>query len=318
MKDVPRPRPMTRRAAIATIAGAAAAACAAPKKAVSPSDDHEKASLPLSLAEWSFHRPLFAGEMTNLDFAAHAQRLGFKAIEYVNQFFKDKALDRAYLDELNRRARDAGVYQHLIMVDGEGRLGAPDKTERTKAVKDHSKWLNAAATLGCATIRVNASSEGTYDEQMKLAADGLRALAELAAPMNLNVVVENHGGYTSNGKWLSAMIRSVNLPNCGTLPDFGNFCYDWSKADDPKEWYDRYLGVQELMPLAKAVSAKSYDFDGAGNETTIDYPRMMKIVWDSGYRGWVGIEYEGEKRPPDEGIMLTKKLIERSMARIEA
>ena len=266
--------------------------------------------LQLSLAEWSLNRPLHAGEMTNLDFPAHAAKLGFKAIEYVNQFFKDDALNAAYLAELNTRCRDLGLYQHLIMVDGEGALGSPDKAERTKAVHSHAKWLNAAATLGCATIRVNASSAGSYDEQMKLAADGLHALAELAAPMNLNVVVENHGGLTSNGAWLAAMIRRVGLPNCGTLPDFGNFRISDSES------YDRYLGVEEIMPYAKAVSAKSYDFDLDGNETMIDYRRMMKIVWDAGYRGWVGIEYEGERRPPDEGIMLTKALIEKSLAEI--
>ena len=101
------------------------------------------------------------------------------------------------------------------------------------------------------------------------------------------------------------MIRQVDHPRCGSLPDFGNF----QIANG--QWYDRYQGVKELMPFAKAVSAKSNDFDAEGNEAHTDYRRMMRIVLDAGYRGYVGIEYEGEKIGEDEGITATKTLLER-------
>jgi sugar phosphate isomerase/epimerase len=191
------------------------------------------------------------------------------------------------------------------MIDGEGALGDADEAKRTKAVENHYRWVEAAKTLGCHSIRVNAQSKGTPEEQSKLAADGLRRLSEFAASHQLNVLVENHGGLSSNGAWLAAVIKEVGLPNCGTLPDFGNF--KLSKT----ETYDRYQGVAELMPSAKAVSAKSYDFDSQGNDTQIDYRRMMKIVLDAGYHGFVGIEYEGKQLSEPEGIRATKKLLER-------
>lgn len=255
----------------------------------------------ISLAQWSLHRTLRAKEIDHLDFARVAKRdFGIEAIEYVNSFFKDKARDAAYLAEMNKRAADEGVTQYLIMCDGEGRLGDPDAALRATAVENHRKWLEAAKVLGCVTIRVNAASVGSFEEQQKLAADGLRKLTELAAPMNLNVVVENHGGLSSDGKWLSGVMKMVDHPRCGTLPDFGNF-YE----------YDRYQGVADLMPFAKAVSAKSHDFDEQGNESQKDYRRLMKTVLDAGYRSWVGIEYEGSKLPEREGIAKTKVLLER-------
>jgi sugar phosphate isomerase/epimerase len=255
----------------------------------------------ISLAQWSLHQELFAKQLDHLDFArVTREHFGLEALEYVNVFFKDKARDAAYLAEMNRRAADQGVYQHLIMVDGEGDLGHPDDVQRGLAIENHRKWVEAAKTLGCATIRVNAASAGSFDEQQKLAADGLRRLCELADPLGINIIVENHGGLSSHGNWLAGVMGLVNHPRCGTLPDFGNF-YE----------YDRYQGVQELMPFAKAVSAKSHDFDAEGDETTKDYRRLMKIVLEAGYRGWVGIEYEGTRLPERDGIRLTKTLLER-------
>ena len=263
----------------------------------------------ISLAQWSLHRALGAGELDNLDFARTARSdFGIAAIEYVNSFFKDKATDAAYLAEMNRRAADQGVYQHLIMCDGEGRLGDPDGQARATAVQNHHRWIDAARTLGCATIRVNAASEGTWDEQAKLAADGLRRLCEYGERIGINVIVENHGGLSSNGKWLAHVMRLVDHPRCGTLPDFGNF----NLGDG--ETYDKYLGVAELMPFAKAVSAKSHDFDARGEETEKDYRRLMKIVLDAGFHSWVGIEYKGGRLPEHEGILATKRLLERVRA----
>jgi sugar phosphate isomerase/epimerase len=260
----------------------------------------------ISLAQWSVHRAIFSGKLKHLDFAATTKNeFGIEAVEYVNQFFKDKATDKGYLAEMNKRAADAGVKQLLIMIDGEGRLGDPSLQARAKAVENHYKWVDAAKELGCHSIRVNAGSAGSYEQQVHRAADGLRALTEYAAKQELNVIVENHGGLSSNGEWLAKVISTVDHPRCGTLPDFGNFRIQGD------EWYDRYQGVKELMPFAKAVSAKSHDFDDMGNETNTDYLKMMKIVLEAGYNGWVGIEYEGGKLGEYEGIKATKALLER-------
>jgi len=265
----------------------------------------------ISLAQWSLHKTLFKKELDNLDFAKTAkQQFGISAIEFVNQFFKDKAKDMNYLRELNKRAKDFGVEHRLIMCDGEGALGDPDAAKRTQAVENHYRWVEAAKFLGCKIIRVNAQSKGSYEEQQKLAADGLRRLSEFGAKHKIHVVVENHGGLSSNGQWLSGVMKMVGHPYCGTLPDFGNFRVSQT------ETYDRYKGVTELMPFAKAVSAKSNEFDERGEEIHTDYRKMMKIVLDAGYRGFVGIEYEGEKMSEADGIRATKKLLERVHAEL--
>lgn len=264
----------------------------------------------ISLAEWSFHRALRDGQMEHLDFARVAMRdFGIDAVEYVNVFFMDKARDRTYLNEMRSRADGEGVRSLLIMCDREGDLGDGDDGERSRAVENHRKWVDAAAALGCHSIRVNARSDAAldYDEQQKLAADGLRRLCELADPHDVNVIVENHGGISSNGAWLAGVMKRVDHPRVGTLPDFGNFLIQ----SDPEEWYDRYQGVAELMPYAKAVSAKSHDFDASGNETRTDYERMMRIVLNAGYSGYIGIEYEGDEASERDGVSLTKALLTR-------
>jgi sugar phosphate isomerase/epimerase len=266
----------------------------------------------LSLAEWSLHKSIFGGKIDHLDFVKIAKNdFGIAAVEYVNQFFFKKAKDKADLQEMKKRAEGEGVRSLLIMCDLEGQLGDPDEKRRRKAIENHYKWVEAAKYLGCHSIRVNAASEGSYGEQMKLAADGLRRLVEHADRHDLNVIVENHGGLSSNGQWLVGVMKMVDHPRCGTLPDFGNF------RIQNDEWYDYYKGVKELMPYAKAVSAKSYDFDANGNETKIDYMRMMKIVVDAGYGGYVGIEYEGNRLSEKEGILATKKLLERCRIRLK-
>lgn len=262
----------------------------------------------ISLAEWSLHRTLFGGRLDNLDFPRVARETyGIEAVELVNQFFKDKAEDQNYLLELKKRADGSGVRILLIMIDGEGALGDPDEAGRETAVKNHFKWVEAAKHLGCHSIRVNADArgQGSSDEQMDRAADGLRKLSEYAARHGLNVLVENHGGLSSNGAWLTGVMKKVGLRNCGTLPDFGNFLIKEG------EEYDRYQGVAELMPFAKAVSAKSHDFDEKGNELHTDYRRMMKIVIEAGYRGYVGVEYEGGRLSEPDGILATRRLLER-------
>lgn len=273
---------------------------------LSNADHHKKKQLfEISIAEWSLHKSLFGKKITNLEFPVVAKKeFDISAVEYVNQFFKDKANDKNYLNELKKICDNEGVKSLLIMCDGEGKLGDPDKSKRISSVNNHKRWVEAAKHLGCHSIRVNASSSGSYDDQQKLAADGLSKLSEFASTHGLNVIVENHGGLSSNGQWLSAVMKSVNMKNCGTLPDFGNFRIGGGKT------YDRYKGVNELMPFAKAVSAKSHDFDDNGNEIHTDYHKMMKIVIDAGYRGYVGIEYEGSKLGEYDGIKATKKLLE--------
>ena len=260
----------------------------------------------ISLAEWSLHRTLQSGKIDHLDFCKVAKKnFGLDAVEYVNSFFFDKAQDQSYLKEMKQRADDLGIESLLIMCDNEGSLGDPDPVARTKAVENHYKWIDAGKYLGCHSIRVNAQSEGKYDEQMKLAADGLSRLIKYGANNDINVIVENHGGLSSNGQWLAAVMEKVDHPRVGTLPDFGNF-----RIQD-EEWYDRYKGVEELMPYAKAVSAKSHDFDSHGNEINTDYYKMMNIVLDAGYNGYVGIEYEGSKLDEMAGIQATKDLLEK-------
>jgi len=298
---------LSRRSFLAATASAAPLACGTARAV--PAADAAPARPPLfkiSLAEWSLHRTLRAGKLDNLDFPKTAKReFDIAAVEYVNTFFKDKAKDTDYLRELAKRAADEGVTNVLVMCDGLGSLGDPDAKARTKAIENHFPWVEAAKRLGCHSIRVNAKSDGTFEEQQKLAADGLSRLAEFAGQVAMNVIVENHGGLSSNGAWLAGVMKQVDRPNCGTLPDFGNF-HD----------YDRYRGLEELMPFAKGVSAKSHEFDAAGNEVRTDYKRMLSLVLAAGYHGWVGIEYEGSGLSEAEGIRATKKLLERVRAEL--
>lgn len=295
---------LTRRQSLAVL-GAAAACAVLPAGARARLSARAGPLFRISLAQWSLHRTLFAGRLDHLDFPKAAkQEFGIDAVEYVNVFWRKKS-DPEYNRELRNRCDDLGVRSVLIMCDGEGALGDPDEARRRQAVENHRKWLDAAAALGCHSIRVNAHSGGTYDEQRDRAADGLRKLCELADPMGLYVIVENHGGLSSNGAWLAAVMKQVGHRRAGTLPDFGNF-----RVSD-REVYDRYRGTAELMPFARGVSAKSYDFDDAGDETTIDYRRMMKIVLDAGYSGHVGVEYEGGRLSEAEGILATRRLLER-------
>ena len=267
----------------------------------------KKSPFKISLAEWSFHRALFANEMTNLDFPVKTRELGMDGAEYVNQFFKDKAKDEKYLAELKKITKNEGVANVLIMCDNEGMVGAPDEAERNKTVENHKKWIDAAVFLGCHSIRVNARSEGSYEEQQKLAADGLRKLCEYGDTKKINVIVENHGGLSSNGDWLVGVLKMVDHKRVGTLPDFGNFVINRQTGEE----YDRYKGVKQMMPYAKGVSAKSHVFDENGNEKESDYYKLMKIVMDSGYKGFIDVEYEGNELSEREGVIATKKLLEK-------
>lgn len=275
----------------------------------------------LSLAEWSLHKEISEGKMSPLDFAQKASELGFEGIEYVSQLYTkelEKNADQkiamdTLLTILKEKSETYGVQNLLIMVDNEGDLASTEENLRNEAVENHKKWVDAAQFLGCHSIRVNLF--GTNDPEIwkQTAADGLSKLAAYAKDKNINVLVENHGYLSSNAALLVEVIRAVNASNCGVLPDFGNFCLNreggerWEAACI--EEYDRYKGVAEMMPVAKAVSAKSYDFDKNGNETTIDYQKMIQIVKDANYTGFIGVEYEGSRLSEIDGIIATKNLL---------
>lgn len=281
------------------IAGSCLPACAEKKEKEDP--DYK-----ISLAQWSLHRTLRQGKLTNLDFPKYTKdKYGIHAVEYVNSFMKKHAKDMAYLKDLKSRTDNEGIRNVLIMCDGEGNLGAKTEQARNKTVDNHKKWVEAAKFLGCHSIRVNAGGPGGREELAKQVVDGLTKLSTFAKDHNINVTVENHGGLSSDGAWLAGVLKTVGMDNCGSLPDFGNF-----------HSYDRYQGMKDLMPYAKGVSAKSRVFDDQGNEKQSDFLRIMKIVKAAGYKGYVGIEYEGGKLSEDDGIIATKKLLEKVFAQI--
>ena len=298
-------------------------------------DKSEDKSLHLTLAQWSLHKGFFGdalngdwaafgrmlmespdsllqGELNPDDFPAIAAGYGFETIELVNTFYFSKAKDMAYWEGFKKRCEDAGVNVGLIMCDALGDIGNADSTARMKAVENHYDWVKIAKFLGAQSIRVNAAGEGTMEEVAAHAADGLKKLGAYAAAQGINVIVENHGGYSSDGSWLAGVMKEVNMENVGTLPDFGNFCLERT-ADGCAKEYDRYQGIAELLPYAKGVSAKTLNFDAEGNEANIDYPRIIKLMKEAGFKGNIGVEYEGEVLSEEEGIKATKALVEKLM-----
>jgi len=279
----------------------------------------------LSLAEWSLHRTIRSGKLDHLDFPARAKAYGISAVEYVNGLFggaklnfKEAATNSPYMHELLKRSRDAGVFNHLLMIDEEGPLALPKDKQRLQAVDNHWKWFEAAQLLGCKTVRVNLHGKGSPEDKKVASVDSLGRLGEMGKSLDLNVVVENHGSESSKGFWMTEVMQQVNMPNVGTLPDFGNFCisHPWGTTQGKcKDAYDRYKGVEELLPFAKgAVSAKSYDFDTNGEQPLIDYKRLLDIVKTSGFKGFIGIEFEGFKQEEDDGIRKTKALLEKYLS----
>lgn len=282
----------------------------------------------LSLAQWSVHRLIWNGDLDPYEFASKAKEWGFSGLEYVSQLY-DKELKEsnysaeamaAFVDRSNSEAEKHGLENVLIMIDGQGDLATSEATERKKAVENHHKWVDAASAMGCHAIRVNLAGSSEAETWIPNSVDGLTQLATYAAEKNINILVENHGGLSSNAALLAEVMAKVNMDNCGTLPDFGNFCI---RRNDPEDYssgcaemYDLYKGVSELMPYAKAVSAKSHNFDEAGNETEIDYTKMLQIVKDAGYTGYIGVEYEGNELGEIEGIMATKALMLKSASEI--
>ena len=274
----------------------------------------------LSLAQWSLHNAIWKRQLDPYDFTAKAKELGFEGVEFVNQLYPDvmKAKDKTaalkqFISKLNTAAKTEGIENVLIMIDGEGDLAVPSISERNQVIDNHKAWVETAAAMGCHSIRINLFGERDEIAWKAQAAESMRKLGEFAAPYKVNIIVENHGYLSSNAALVMEMLAEVNLPNCGTLPDFGNFCLE---REAGKRWdaacireYDRYQGVKELLPKAFAVSAKSHDFDQAGNETHTDFKRMLQLVKDAGYTGFIGVEYEGQQLDEISGILATKELL---------
>jgi len=276
----------------------------------------------LSLAQWSIHKMVREEGLDPFEFAAKAKSWGFSGLEYVSQLYQEELADdavnkiqmftdaemQAFVERSNEEARKHGMQNLLIMIDDQGDLALTDKAARTAAVENHYKWVDAAQAMGCHSIRVNLSGSSDPETWVSNSVDGLKSLATYARGKNINVLVENHGGLSSNAALLARVMQEVGMDNCGTLPDFGNFCIS---EDDSGciDQYDRYKGVSELMPYARAVSAKSNNFDSSGDEIEIDYARMLQIVKDAGYTGFVGVEYEGDVLSEEEGIVATRELL---------
>ncbi|MEH6582067.1 MAG: TIM barrel protein [Halioglobus sp.] len=293
----------------------------------------------ISLAQWSLHKSFFGSTMEQGwayigqtlmenpdallqgvlhpdDFPTIAmEQFGIDTIELVNTFYFSKSGDDGYWDAFKAQCQQQGVQVGLIMCDALGDLGDADESTRKIAVTKHHPWVDIAQKLGAHSVRVNAAGQGSAEEVAANAVDGLTQLTAYGEAAGVNIIVENHGGYSSNGQWLAEVIRAVDSPYCGTLPDFGNFCIEGTPGDCTDE-YDRYKGVAELAPLAKGLSAKSYDFDTMGNETTIDFLRMMQIASDAGYRGHVGIEFEGHGLTEVQGIKATQLLLNQCFAKV--
>ncbi len=292
-----------------------------PKEEITVVEEENPVFFKLSLAQWSLNQQIRNGEMNPIDFAQKASELGFEGIEYVSQLYTpelqktedQKLAMETLLNTLKEKSDTYKVQSLLIMVDNEGDLAATEEALRDEAVENHKKWVDAAQFLGCHSIRVNLFGTNDPEVWKQTAADGLTKLANYAADKNINIIVENHGYLSSNAALLVEVIHKVNLPNCGVLPDFGNFCLNRENGERWQakciEEYDRYQGVKEMMPVAKAVSAKSYDFDENGDETTIDYTKMLQIVKDAGYNGFIGVEYEGSRLGEVDGIIATKNLL---------
>ena len=232
----------------------------------------------LSLAQWSINKMIREGGVDPYTFAEKAKAWGFTGLEYVSQLYKNELEPANYseeamqgfIDKCNAEAEKHGLQNVLIMVDRQGDLAAADAKERKAAVENHYKWVDAAAAMGCHAIRVNLNGIQEPEAWTAASVDGLGQLATYAKEKNINVTVENHGGQSSYAAMLAEVMTQINMDNCGTLPDFGNFCI---KREDGSyyeskclEEYDKYKGVEELMVHAKAVSAKSHTFDENGNE----------------------------------------------------
>ena len=270
----------------------------------------QTAKFKISLAQWSLHKAIQSRMITNLDFPRVArEQFGIEGLEFVNQLWE--APTEAYVRRLKNNMKQTGTTAVLIMCDGEGTMGHSDKATRMKAAENHYKWIDITAELGGTAIRTNMYPEKQPQTDTEVnsflgyCSESFAQLCEYGQKAKVNVIIENHGGISSNPDVVVRLMKMVKQPNFGTLPDFGNF----------PETTDKYAAVEKLMPYAKGVSFKCHDFDAkTGNETRMDMDRMMKIVADAGWRSWVGIEYEGSRMTEFEGIQAAKRYLDRKLA----
>jgi sugar phosphate isomerase/epimerase len=298
--------------------------CQNPKKSTPDAEPFFK----MSLAQWSFNKSFRSGGVSPYEFARLASELGFEGLEYVNQLYPDvmdsedkSAAIAAFVEKNNVLAAQYKLQNVLIMIDSEGDLASSDENTRSEAIANHKLWIDAANQMGCSAVRLNLFGESDPEKWVANSILSLTDLADYAADKKIDVIVENHGRLSSNVPVLMKVINGTGKSNCGTLPDFGNFCiaeegYGSLFDGSCKEFYDPYKGVSEMIVKAFGVSAKSYDFDEEGNETTLDYNRLIKIVKDAGYKGFVGVEYEGSRLSEEEGIIATKTLLEKIGAKL--
>lgn len=291
-------------------------------KAAAPALTTANTRLKISLAQWSLHRALERGDLKAVNFPMVAKKeFGISAVEYVNEFYADELHNASFWDNLKRDTDAEGIQNVLIMVDKEGELGAAKTLERTRAVDRHRSWIEAARRLGCAAIRVNAFGKGDPNTLREALIDGLGMLAEAGSEADISILVENHGLHTSDAGFITGILSAVNNPYLGTLPDFGNWCLnkEWGSTKDGSctNSYDPVKGLQEMLPFAKGVSAKSYDFGPDGAETRLPYKALLQEVKDSGFNGYIGIEYEGDRLSEAQGIRATKALIEKTWATLD-
>ena len=268
-----------------------------------------------TLGQWSFHEELFAGEMNSFDFIRTAAELDFAGVELVNQFFIDRATDGPYLDSLRALARQEDVALTMLLVDRAGKLGAREESEREEAVERHIEWLAATERLGIPAMRINAEGEGSPEEALEAAVQGIRPVAEAARQRGIRLLIENHGGPSSNAAWLTALVERLADVEVGTVADFDNWCYQRSDGSvyggTCTARYDRYRGMQELLPYAGGVSVKAFAFTEDGEEETLNFAYLFDAIRASGYDGYLGIEYEGDGLPAREGVIRTRALAER-------
>ena len=298
--------------------------CQNPKKSTPDAEPFFK----MSLAQWSFNKSFRSGGVSPYEFARLSSELGFEGLEYVNQLYPDvmdsedkSAAIAAFVEKNNVLAAQYKLQNVLIMIDSEGDLASSDENTRSEAIANHKLWIDAANQMGCSAVRLNLFGESDPEKWVANSIQSLTDLADYAADKNINVIVENHGRLSSNVPVLMKVINGTGKSNCGTLPDFGNFCiaeegYGSMFDGSCKEFYDPYKGISEMIVKAFGVSAKSYNFDEEGNETTLDYNRLLKIVKDAGYTGFVGVEYEGDRLSEEEGIIATKILLENIGAKL--
>ena len=294
------PSDLTRRRFLQTTA-LAVASCYLPSQ---QAEAQQKREFQVSLSASSLARSINERKIDHLDLANIARtKYSIAAVEYASKFFSDKARDEKYLNDMNKRAADEGVRQLLIVVNSEGCIGHPEEPKRQQTVKNHHKWIDAAKALGCHSIEINPCGIGGNADQLKQAAEGIAALCEYAERQKINILLGSYGGVSANPKWLVELVRTVNRVSCGTLPSFDGFGS-----------HDRYDGVAKLLPFAKGIGATARNFDGNGNEPNTDYFRMMKVVLDGGYRGYVGINYQGNEMEEAAGIRATKTLLKKIQA----